>query len=53
MALANEEASDYQRIKQAILSRYNVSEEWHRRAFRDRHRVKDESYTELATGLLD
>ena len=53
MALATDEASDYSAIKQAILKRYDISEETHRRKFRERSRGKGESYTELATSLVD
>ena len=53
MALGNEEAGDYECIKRAILKRYDVSEESHRRKFRDRSKTKEESYSELATSLLD
>ena len=53
MALANEDAGNYQCIKLPILNRYNVSEESHRRAFRGRCRRRDESYTELGTSLMD
>ena len=52
-ALANDEANDYSSIKQAILKRYDINEETHRRKFRARSREKGESYAELATSLLD
>ena len=53
MALGNEEAGDYESIKRAILKRYDVSEESHRRKFREKSKTKEESYSELATSLLD
>ena len=53
MALANDEANDYSSIKQAILKRYDINEETHRRKLRARSREKGESYAELATSLLD
>ena len=53
MALWNEEAGNYECIKRAILKRYDVSEESHRRKFRERSKIKEVSYSELATSLLD
>ena len=53
MALAIDNASDYPTIKQAILKRYDINEETHRRKFRERSREKGESYFELATSLMD
>ena len=35
------------------MKRYDVSEESHRRKFRDRSKTKEELYSELATSLLD
>ena len=49
MALANDDASDYPTIKQAILKRCDINEE---RKFRERSREKGESYSELATSLI-
>ena len=53
MAMATDEVADYELVKKAIMDRYDVSEESHRRTFRARMRCKDESYTELTTNLLD
>ena len=53
MALANDDANDYYALKQAILKRYDINEETHRRKFRERSHGKGESYTELATSLVD
>ena len=53
MALGNDEAGYYECIKQAILKRYDISEESRRRKFRERSKTKEESYSELATSLMD
>ena len=53
MALGNEEAGDYECIKWAILKRYDVSEESYHRKFRERSKTKEETYSDLATSLLD
>ena len=46
-------AGDYELIKRAILKQYDVSEESHRRKFREQSKIKEESYSELAISLLD
>ena len=53
MAMAAEDVVHYHLIKEAILKRYDISEETHRRKFRARVRGKGESYSELATSLMD
>ena len=53
MALGNEEAGDYECIKREILKQYDVSEESHHRKFRDRSKTKEETYSDLATSLMD
>ena len=53
MALDNTEAGDYDVIKKAILKRYGVNEESYRRKFRARVRKAEESYTNLATDIID
>ena len=53
MAIAPDESGDYHLIKKAILKRYDISEESHRRKFRERVHGKGESFSELATSLLD
>lgn len=46
-----DEVADYHLVKKAI--RYDNSKETHRRKFRVRVRGKGESYSELATSLMD
>lgn len=53
VAMAADEVGDYQMVKTAILKRYDISEETHRRKFRARTRAKGESFAELATSLMD
>ena len=53
MAMAPDESGDYHLIKKATLKRYDISEESHRRKFRERAHGKGESFSELATSLLD
>ena len=53
MAVDTEDAGDYPVIKKAILQRYDVNEESNRRKFRTRTRKTEESYTNLATDLMD
>ena len=53
MAMAPDESGDYHLIKKAILKRYDISEESHRRKFRERAHGKGESFSVLATSLLD
>ena len=53
MAMASEDVGDYRQVKEAILQRYDISEETHRRKFRTRVRDKGESFAELATSLMD
>ena len=53
MAIDNEDVGDYDGIKKSILQRYNVNEESYRRKFRARVRKTDETYTNLATDIMD
>ena len=53
MALDDKDAGDYDAIKRAILKRYGVNEESYRRKFRKRVRKAEESYTNLATDIMD
>ena len=53
MAVDAKDAGDYPIIKKAILQRYDVNEESYRRKFRARTRKTEESYTNLATDLMD
>ena len=52
-ALGAEEAVDYRRVKEAILRRYDVSEESYRRRFRTTRKGKNETFRELAVRLAD
>ena len=52
-AMRNADAQDYQRVKEAILRCYNISEETYRQRFRSAWRKDGESYTELAVRLED
>lgn len=49
----DEDARDYDTIKKAILQRYGVSEESYRQKFGARIRKPGESYTNLATDVMD
>ena len=53
MAVDTTDAGDYRAIKKAILQRYDVNEESYRRKFHARRRKTEESYTNLATDLMD
>ena len=53
MAIDTKDTGDYPIIKKAILQRYDVNEESYRRKFRARARKTEESYTNLATDLMD
>lgn len=53
MAMDTGDTGDYEAVKKAILKRYDVSEESYRRKFRSRVKKKEESYSELATNLMD
>ena len=50
-ALSVEEAGDYKRLKEAILSRYNITDESYRQWFRSGKRAKDEPNRELVVRL--
>ncbi len=52
-ALGVEEAVDYRRVKEAILRRYDVSEESYRRRFRTTRKSKNETFRELSVRLAD
>ena len=52
-ALSADEAGDYDRLKMAILKRYNINEETYRQRFRSATRKGDESYRELKARLQD
>ena len=52
-ALSVEDAGDYERLKGAILSRYDITDESYRQRFRSGKRNKDESNRELVVRLTD
>ena len=52
-AMTLEEASSYDRVKQAIFLRYNIIEETYRHRFRAASRGEGESFRELAVRLFD
>ena len=52
-ALPASEIGDYERLKDAILRRYDISEETHRQRFRSARKQEDESYRELVARLKD
>ena len=53
MAMDNDNAKDYDTIKKSILQQYGVSEESYRQKFCARRRKNEESYTNLATDIMD
>ena len=52
-AMPTEEAGQYDRVKEAILRRYNINAETYRQRFRSATRKEDESYRQLAVRLGD
>ena len=47
------DATDYSKVTEAILCRYNISEETYRQRFRGERRKAEEAYVELAARLRD
>ena len=47
-ALSATDATDYRKVKEAILRRYDISEETYRQRFRSERRKAEEAYGELA-----
>ena len=52
-AMRPEEAGKYKDVKQAILSRYDISEDTYQQRFRSARRKEHETYRELAVRMLD
>ena len=52
-SLTAEEAAEYKTLKDAILRRYDITEETYRQKFRGMKKGVDESYKELASKLVD
>ena len=52
-SLAGNESGDYEKVKTAILQRYEVNEETHQRKFRQDKKCSDESYREFVNRLQD
>ena len=52
-AMKVEDAGTYQRLKEAILRRYDISEETYRQRFRDAERKDSESVSNLAVRITD
>ena len=52
-AMKVEDAGTYRLLKEAILRRYDISEETHRQRFRDAERKDSESVSELAVRITD
>ncbi len=52
-AMAAENTGDYDQLKAAIFQRYNITEETYRVRFRSVTRAREESYTEMATRVMD
>ena len=51
--MTTEDAINYQRVKAAILHRYNITEDTYRRRFRDARKQSGESFTEMVIRLYD
>lgn len=51
--LASNESGDYEKVKAAILQRYEVNEETHRRKFRQDKKRSDEPHQEFVNRLQD
>ena len=52
-AMRDGDSTDYKQVKEAILKRYNISEETYRQRFRAAKRKEGETYTELVVRLED
>ena len=52
-ALSAEDAVDYEKVKEAILARYDINLETYRRRFREATKKPDETYRQLATRIRD
>ena len=52
-AMATEDAGDYDKVKAAILKRYNINEETYRQRFRAAKKAASESHRDLLTKLKD
>ena len=52
-AMDQKDAGDYEKLKKAILRRYDVTPEAYRERFRSARKKGDESYTKLMTRLSD
>ena len=52
-AMIPEEASEYEKVKAAILRRYEINEETYRRHFKTATKASDKAYRELAIRLQD
>ena len=52
-AMTTADSVDYKKVKEAILRRYDVSEETYRQRFRAARRKEGEAYVELVTRLQD
>eukprot|EP00731_Ephydatia_muelleri_P006652 Em0003g900a len=52
-AMLSEEAVDYERVKAAILKRYDINEETYRLRFRSVMKILDESHREVAVRVKD
>ena len=52
-AMKAEDAGNYQLVKEAILRRYDISEQTYRQRFRDAVMKKDETVSELNVRLTD
>ena len=52
-SLSSESAADYEEVKKAVLRRYDVHEEAHRRRFRTDRKRPEESYTNWGDRLTD
>ena len=52
-AMATEDAGDYDKVKAAILKRYNINEETYRQRFRATKKAASESHRDLLTKLKD
>ena len=52
-SLAGDESGDYEKVKAAMLQRYEVNEETDRRKFRQDKKHSGESYREFVSRLQD
>ena len=52
-SLAGDESGDYEKVKAAILQRYEINEETHRRKFKQGKKRSDESYQKFVSQLQD